>query len=434
MRRPLFGGRNKAVPALQGYFVMWSLAVLAVAVTIANFTPLAKMPLSLVAILGWLALLAELFPVEVAGRRIRITFTMPYIAAAAVAIGTAEALVLDVAVTLSAGFVYPTLLGRKVSPPWTLLNAIVSALGCSLAGIVLNTATGHLSPSDMSSVIKGLLYMLVYGGVNFGVVSAVDNYVARRPLSENALSSLKVGAGALSVFTLIALPSVILATHQQLPLLVLTFVPIWALRTGLMYQAKMYNHYYETISSLNLMLQRAHPYTHGHLERVSETAEQVAKRIGLGSKRARMVREAALLHDIGKIAVSEEILDKPGKLNDEEFSHVRMHAKWGADILRPCRQFSTIVPWILHHHERPDGKGYPEGLSGNKIPVESRIIAIVDAFDAMIGGPKPGEKRTYREPMSVEQALMELERCAGTQFDAAIVEVFKEVVISEGGI
>jgi putative nucleotidyltransferase with HDIG domain len=190
----------------------------------------------------------------------------------------------------------------------------------------------------------------------------------------------------------------------------------------------MYEHYYETITALTLMLQRAHPYTHGHLERVARTAEEVARRLGLNSQRARMVREAAVLHDIGKIAVDEQLLDKPSRLTDDEMEHVRQHAKWGSEILAPVQGFREMLPWILHHHERPDGRGYPMGLHDGDIPLESKIIAVVDAYDAMTGSEIPGARRTYREPLTVNEALVELERCSGTQFDTAVVHAFRAVV------
>jgi putative nucleotidyltransferase with HDIG domain len=197
----------------------------------------------------------------------------------------------------------------------------------------------------------------------------------------------------------------------------------------LQYQSTMYEHYYETITALTLMLQRAHPYTHGHLERVARAAEEVAKRLGLSSQRARMVREAAVLHDIGKIAVDEALLDKPGKLTEGEMDHVRKHAEWGAEILHPVEGFREMLPWILHHHERPDGKGYPSQLPDAEIPIESKIIAVVDAFDAMTGGDIPGTRRTYREPMDIHEAFDELFRCSGTQFDPSVVTAFRAIVM-----
>ena len=112
--------------------------------------------------------------------------------------------------------------------------------------------------------------------------------------------------------------------------------------------------------------------------------------------------------------------------------HVRRHSECGAEIVSPVRQLHPIVPWIRHHHERPDGTGYPDGLSDPEIPTESKIIAVVDAFDAMTDSDAMGGGRSYRKPISNQEALKELRRCSGTQFDRAVVEAFCAVV-EEGG-
>jgi HD-GYP domain-containing protein (c-di-GMP phosphodiesterase class II) len=208
-------------------------------------------------------------------------------------------------------------------------------------------------------------------------------------------------------------------------------VPLWALRSGLDVQGSTYARYYETIKALTLMLQRAHPYTHGHLERVAEYAEQVALRLGCAPSHARLIREASVMHDLGKIAVDEAVLDKPGRLSEEEMRHVRLHAEFGAAILEPVRSFQALVPWVRHHHERPDGRGYPDHMLDVEIPLESKIIAVADAFDAMTLNERNGERRLYREPMTVHEALNELDRCSGTQFDPTVVAVFRGVVLGE---
>jgi HD-GYP domain-containing protein (c-di-GMP phosphodiesterase class II) len=106
-----------------------------------------------------------------------------------------------------------------------------------------------------------------------------------------------------------------------------------------------------------------------------------------------------------------------------------MHAEWGAEILSSVRTFREIRTWIRHHHERPDGTGYPHGLSDAEIPIESKIIAVVDAYDAMTGSDQLGTQRSYRDPMTVDEALEELTRCSGTQFDARVVGAFRGVVM-----
>lgn len=187
----------------------------------------------------------------------------------------------------------------------------------------------------------------------------------------------------------------------------------------------------QTLQALALMLQRAHPYTHAHIERVARIAERTARLLGLDDTRARHVHAAARFHDIGKIAVDEQILDKPGALSEEEYDHVKLHAPFGAAILEEIRECRHYADWIRFHHERPDGAGYPNGLRGDQIPIEARIIAVADAFDAMTGGFEGGEPRPYRQPMSPKDALAELERCAGTQFDRQVVAAFHRALDEE---
>jgi putative nucleotidyltransferase with HDIG domain len=308
---------------------------------------------------------------------------------------------------------------------WLGLNLAISALSVVCGAIVGMAVGGH-------QLAVALGFMLGYGLANFGLVVLVDAYSEGQVWTDNVLSALRLGAQSYLLFAAMVLVVGALAINDLIFVLPLTFVPIWALRTALDYQAKMYDHYYETILALSLMLQRAHPYTHGHLERVARVAEQVALKLGLAAGRARLVREAAVLHDIGKIAVSETILDKPGRLTTDEFEHVKRHAALGAKILRPVGQFNQMAPWIRHHHERLDGTGYPDRLTDVEIPIESKIIAVVDAFDAMTGGENAAEKRTYREPKTHAEAVAELERCSGTQFDPSVVEAFKSVLFTEG--
>ncbi len=187
----------------------------------------------------------------------------------------------------------------------------------------------------------------------------------------------------------------------------------------------------QTLEALGLMLQRAHPYTHAHIERVARIAERTARMLGLSPRRAALVHRAARLHDVGKIAIDEAVLDKPGRLTPEEYAHVKLHAPFGAAILEEVAELRSIAGWIRCHHERPDGNGYPRGLKGDEIPLEARIIAAADAFDAMTGGFHEGEKRPYREPISPQEALAELDRCSGSQFDPRVVAAFRKAVAME---
>jgi len=158
--------------------------------------------------------------------------------------------------------------------------------------------------------------------------------------------------------------------------------------------------------------------TLGHGARVAALAEPVALRLGWDRERMRSLRRAAPLHDVGKVKIRPQLLGKAGPLTLEELAEVRSHPAAGAQLVLPLRRFHEALPYVLFHHERWDGGGYPAGLSGRGIPIEARILAIADAFDAMIS-PRP-----YRRALTHEHALAEVEYGAGTQFDPVAAELF----------
>jgi diguanylate cyclase (GGDEF)-like protein/PAS domain S-box-containing protein len=182
-----------------------------------------------------------------------------------------------------------------------------------------------------------------------------------------------------------------------------------------------------TIAALGTSAEIKDPYVRGHQERTSGWAATLAKEMGLASDRVRATRFAGLLHDLGKAGISKRILNKPGKLTEEEFAKIKEHPPLGSMMIASeVEALQQLVPIVRHHHERFDGKGYPDGLAGEDIPLEARILAVVDSFDAMI------HERVYRKALSWEEAIAELERCAGTQFDPAVVEAFLALVRTRG--
>jgi HD-GYP domain-containing protein (c-di-GMP phosphodiesterase class II) len=170
-------------------------------------------------------------------------------------------------------------------------------------------------------------------------------------------------------------------------------------------------------------------YTHGHSERVAYISRWIAERLSrqepLDEEQMHKVYLAGLLHDIGKIGIEEAVLRKNDKLTEQEFERIKKHPSIGAGILREIHQMREIVPGVLCHHERVDGKGYPNHLVGDEIPLLGKIIGLADSFDAMTS------KRTYRDAMTVEQALEEIERGLGTQFDEKIGRVFLDSDVYE---
>jgi diguanylate cyclase (GGDEF)-like protein/putative nucleotidyltransferase with HDIG domain len=163
-------------------------------------------------------------------------------------------------------------------------------------------------------------------------------------------------------------------------------------------------------------------YTYGHSKKVSEYAVALAEALGLPRDRIATIRAAALLHDIGKIGVPDSILNKQGPLTEAEWEPIKEHPQLGAEILRHVVDLVNCLPAILHHHEHFDGTGYPSGLQSDNIPLEARILAIADAYDAITS------LRPYRRRLSSQEALAELKRCARTQFDPELVDIFNKLM------
>jgi putative nucleotidyltransferase with HDIG domain len=173
------------------------------------------------------------------------------------------------------------------------------------------------------------------------------------------------------------------------------------------------------VKTLVHALEAKDPYTSGHSARVSKYAVKTALQLGVIGDRLEHIRLGAELHDIGKIGTREDILNKPGPLSPEEFEHIKGHTALGERILAPFMSESPVVLQVVRsHHERMDGGGFPDALEASQIPLEARIVAVVDAFDAMT------TSRAYRAPRTPSAAVNELRQCAGTHFDAEAVDAF----------
>ncbi|MBI4734266.1 MAG: HD-GYP domain-containing protein [Rubrobacteridae bacterium] len=182
--------------------------------------------------------------------------------------------------------------------------------------------------------------------------------------------------------------------------------------------------YIETVKAFVKAIEAKDSYTRGHSENVALYATIIAQELGLDRIRINKLRTAALLHDIGKIGIKEEILNKPARLNAEEYEHIKMHPQISFQILRHMPNLKDLATIVLHHHEKYDGTGYPEGLVGENIPYEARILAVADAFDAMTSS------RPYKQAVITDTACNELLKGKGTQFDPQIVDAFVEIIES----
>jgi putative nucleotidyltransferase with HDIG domain len=240
---------------------------------------------------------------------------------------------------------------------------------------------------------------------------------------------------------------------------VLTSLPVVALRDFYSHWVREQSAYLDTITTLATYMQHYHPYTRGHLKRVAELSERLARELRLPAESIRHISHAGLLHDIGKIGVSEVILDKTSKLEPEEWEKIKSHPVAGAEIISHLDFLEGIVDWIRYHHKWHDGRGYPDTNGAGMIPVEAAIIAVVDSFDAMTDdrelslewtcdscGYRPADGgrpeacpecgatkgRTYRAPKTLDQAIDELRRGSGSQFHPAVVKAFLAMLDRDG--
>lgn len=172
------------------------------------------------------------------------------------------------------------------------------------------------------------------------------------------------------------------------------------------------------IASLLAALEAKDPYLRNHSSRVAQMSLDLSLALGLGRRQALMIERAAIVHDLGKIGIAEAILNKPGSLTNEEMAEIKKHPVRSVEIIEPLKEFKECVPDVLHHHERIDGSGYPEGLKGDEIPVGARIIAVCDAFDAMASA------RPYRSGLPLTEIRRRLLEARGTQLEQDFVDTF----------
>lgn len=180
----------------------------------------------------------------------------------------------------------------------------------------------------------------------------------------------------------------------------------------------MHSMFMGTLHALTNSIDAKDSYTHGHSERVALMSRLLAQAAGLDPHVVERVYIAGLIHDVGKIGVPEAVLCKPGHLTQEEFDMIKLHPEIGSKILQDIRQMQDLVPGVLYHHERWDGRGYPHNLRGKEIPLFGRVIGLADAFDAM------SSNRTYRQALDHKQVINEIKRCAGSQFDPELAQIF----------
>lgn len=190
-------------------------------------------------------------------------------------------------------------------------------------------------------------------------------------------------------------------------------------------QEKMQMMFEQTAAALANSIDAKDEYTRGHSERVAKYSEILARRAGKSYLECKEIYYAALLHDVGKIGVPDYIINKPGRLTDEEYETIKKHTVIGSQIFSSISSTEYLSVGARYHHERYDGKGYPEGLKGKEIPELARIISVADVYDTMTS------KRSYRDPLKQSEVRNEILKCTGTQFDPVYARIMLELIDSD---
>ena len=182
--------------------------------------------------------------------------------------------------------------------------------------------------------------------------------------------------------------------------------------------------YFYTIKAIANSIEARDPYTKGHSERVARFSKAIAEEFNWDKNEIELIDWGGVLHDVGKIGIRDSILNKPGKFTDDEYNEIKLHPLIGTQIVKDISFLEPIIPYVLEHHERFDGKGYPGGVAGENISIKGRLLAVADAFDAMTSD------RPYRKALKPEDALKEILRNGGTQFDPEVVRAFERAWMS----
>ncbi len=282
-----------------------------------------------------------------------------------------------------------------------LLHSLPKSLSPAVAQEYFTSYSSRLFPENDP--------MLSAVFVNSGKPACFSSMMAFSLKAHNRL----VGVLILASFT----PEVVFSDKLRRSLYMLVSKAAACIENSYLYD-NLQRQYIETVESFAQALEAKDSYTHGHSRQVSSYANLIACQLDFSSDKLAALQQAAILHDIGKIGISDTILNFPRELTADEYSEVREHPRKGRNILAPISSLSEVAEVVYYHHEHWDGNGYPEGLTGHDIPQMARIIGVADAFDAMTS------IRPYRSPRNLEEAFAELQKEAGRQFDPELVDIF----------
>lgn len=382
-------------------------------------------------ILAALTLLTGSFTVKVPSLPARISVSEPFVFTAVLLFGSAAGTITVVLDALVISF----WMRRPKRPAHVLFNAAALAIAIRLASDVFfwlsGESPGELTRDDITRLILPVFaFALLYFVVNTGLVagalatergeSIFDVWLTNFPAV-----SVNYFVGSSIAMLIVAYTDAIDLTVLGIiiPLLVISYLTFKTSMARLedadRHVAQVNELYLSTVETLAMAVDAKDQITHGHIRRVQVYATELARRLGVSDDRQlKAIAAAALLHDMGKLAIPEHILNKPGRLTPAEFERMKLHADLGADLLSSIRFPYPVVPIVRHHHENWNGAGYPSGIAGTDIPLGARILSVVDCFDALTSD------RPYRPRLSAEEAFEILRERRGTMYDPLVVDTF----------
>ena len=306
----------------------------------------------------------------------------------------------------------------------TVYNISQSIIVTGIMGLIYVYTGGIIGEL---SFLQALLVLIIGTLINTSIISGLMSILKKENFKKVWKTNINgVIWNALAVGTMGIIIALAYVSYGYGAVL-LFFGPLLLARYSFKLYMEMRGLYLSTIKTLSKTIEAKDPYTSGHANRVMEYSVLLAEALELSYEKIQDIRMAAILHDLGKIAINDDILNKGGKLTAEEYEQIMKHPIIGAEIIDNISFLRDVKEIIKYHHERYDGKGYPEGLEGDEIPLEACILAIADSYDAMTSD------RPYRKALDKEVALQEIKNNAGTQFHPYLAEIFVKKMTEQGG-
>ena len=347
------------------------------------------------------------------------TLTLPVAAAAFMVEGPDAAALVGAMAIFIRGHEPEERRGINVKRAFNAANFTISAFVAGWTYVALGGPVGSLDVGDFPEVLlpfsaASLVYCTITSLLLLGVLRLVSG---ARP-ADLVRGTLLQTTPAMFAYSFFGLMIAVLWMGSGIGAtsVVLVLAPLMIARWAIGQYAREREAYEATIRTLIRAVETKDEYTRGHSERVAKGSVMIGRVLGLVGPRLEALRYAGILHDVGKLGVPTRILQKTGRLTDEEFAAITLHPVRGRELVADLEFLGEALSGVLHHHERLDGRGYPMGLAGADIPEFARIIAVADAFDSMTS------TRSYRGARTVEEALEEIRRCSGSQFDPRMVE------------